>query len=184
MQRLSLTLLLLTGCAPLVGFRPASGLLPDKRLELGGGGAIVGPRPYVEEKTHGAGQFWATGRAGGHVTLSAIGAFDTSAIAIGGAVRYDYLRLDRIAAGAEVEGGFLWAGTSLPVALRLFDETWLYTAPRIGARSDGWALELPAGLSVRVYDGWMIRAEYRISWVNLDAFTRRHHGGIAIAYQF
>jgi hypothetical protein len=184
MSRLWLALLLLPGCTPLAGFRPASGLLPDRRLELGGGGAIVSPRPFVEEPARGTGQFWATGRASRYFTVSAIGAFDTSAVAVGGALRFDYLRVDRIAAGAEVEGGFAWAGGSLPFAVRLFDETWLYTAPRIGTRSYDWALELPAGISVRIHDGWMVRAEYRISWVELDPFSRRHVGGLALAYQF
>gem|GEM_PF-2364656 len=175
---------LLAGCTPIAGFRPASGLLPDKRLELGAGGAILGPRPFVDEPTRGTGQLWATGRTSRRVTVSAIGAFDTNAVAVGGAVRWDFLRTDRVACGAEVEGGFAWAGTSLPYALRLFDETWLYTAPRLGTRSFNWAIELPAGLSARIYEGWMIRAEYRISWVELDPFSRRHHAGLALAYQF
>ena len=184
MRRVAFALLVLTGCSPIAGFRPASGLLPDKHLELGGGAAVLGPRPFVEEPTRGTGQLWATGRASRRINLSAIGAFDTNAVAIGGAVRFDYLRANRVVAGAEVEGGVAWAGTSMPAALRLFDETWLYTAPRLGTRSVGWALELPAGISVRVYDGWMVRAEYRISWVELDPYSRRHHGGLALAYQF
>lgn len=174
----------LVGCTPIAGFRPASGLLPDRGLEVGGGAAVIGPRPFVEEPTRGTGQLWATGRASRYVTLSAITAFDTSAVAVGGAVRVDVLRMDRIAGGVEVEGGFAWAGASVPFAVRLFDQTWLYTAPRIGTRSYDWALELPAGLSVRVVGGWMIRAEYRISWVELDPFTRRHHAGLGVAYQF
>jgi hypothetical protein len=179
-----LLLLLLPACTPIAGFRPASGLLPDKRLEIGGGGAVIGPRPYVEEPARGAGQVWATGRTSRRVTLSAIGAFDDSAVALGGAVRLDYLRTGRVAAGVEVEGGFAWAGASVPAALRLFDETWLYTAPRLGTRGLEWAIELPVGLSVRIFDGWMVRAEYRVSWVELDPFTRRHLVGFATAYQF
>lgn len=183
-RALCLALLVLTGCSPIAGFRPASGLLPGKRLELGGGGAILGPRPFVEEPVRGTGQLWATGRLSRRVTVSGIGAFDTSAVAVGGAVRFDYLRVNRFAAGAEIEGGFAWLGASTPLALRLFDETWLYTAPRLGTRSFAWALEVPAGLSVRVHHGWMVRAEYRISWVELEPFSRRHHAGLALAYQF
>lgn len=184
MRRLWLALVLLTDCSPIAGLRPASGLLPDKRLELGGGAAIIGPRPYVDEPVRGTGQLWATGRASRHVTLSAIGAFDTNALAIGGALRVDLLRADRFAGGAEIEGGYAWAGASVPCALRLFDETWLYTAPRVGTRSYNWAIELPAGLNVRVYEGWMLRAEYRISWVELDPYSRRSHAALGVAYQF
>lgn len=184
MCRCALVLLLLTACTPIAGFRPASGLLPDRHLEIGGGAAIIGPRPFVEEPARATGQLWTTGRISRHVTVSGIGAFDTSAVAVGGAIRWDYLRVDRVATGVEVEGGFAWVGGSVPFALRLFDETWLYTAPRIGTRSYDWAVELPLGLSVRVVSGWMVRAEYRISWVELDPFTRRHHAGLALAYQF
>ena len=179
-----LALPFLLGCSPIAGLRPASGLLPDRRLEVGGGAAILGPRPFVEEPTRGTGQLWATGRVGQWITLSAIGAFDTSAFALGGAMRLNVLRWDRVAAGVEVEAGFAWAGASLPLALRLFDETWLYTAPRVGTRSYDWALELPVGLSVRVYGGWMVRAEYRVSWVDLDPYSRRHHAALGIACQF
>src|SRR5262245_56971779 len=109
----------LAGCAPLARFRPASGLMPGKSLEPGAGVAYVAPRPRVDEPTRGAGQVWLSGEPGSRVSLSAIGAFDVDAFALGGALRVDFLRADRAVAGVEAELGYAWAALSLPFALRL-----------------------------------------------------------------
>jgi hypothetical protein len=177
------------GCVPPASFRAAPGLMDGKTVEVGGGGMLVGPRPYVEEPVSGAGQVWSSARATPRLTLTGIAAFDTAAFALGGAGRYDLVRTGRFALGGEAELGFAWVGAVVPVGVRLFDETWLYSAPRVASRgveSTGvaWSLELPAGVSVRVVGGLSLRAEYRVSWVDLFVYTRRHHGGLAIAYQY
>lgn len=176
--------LAVTGCAPVAGMRPASGLMPDRKLEVGGAGALVGPRPYVDEPTRAAGQVWVSGSPQRKLTLTGIAAFDLTALALGGAARLDLLRTYRVAAGPEFELGLLWSAFSLPCAVRLFDETWIYTAPRIGTRGVTWAVEAPAGLSVRIYGGLMARAEYRVSWGELSYYQRRDIAGLALALQF
>jgi hypothetical protein len=176
------------GCAPPASFRPPSGLLDGKTAEVGGGGMLIGPRPYVEEPVRGVGQVWASTRASRAITVSGVVAFDPTAFAVGGAGRFDFVRTRRVAVGGEVELGFAWVGAVVPAGLRLFDETWLYTGPRLATRgfdSTGivGGIEIPAGLSVRLVDGLMLRAEYRIGWTDLLRYTERHHAGLAVAYQ-
>jgi hypothetical protein len=172
-------------CAPLASFRPASGIMPGRTLEVGAGGVLEGPRPYVTEPTRATGQLWASGRADEKLTLTGIVAFDASALALGGSARIDLVRADRFAAGVEPELGLLWAALDVPIALRLYDETWVYTAPRFGTRGLDWALTVPVGVSVRVYDGLMLRAEYGTSWsTELTYFQRRDLFGVALALQY
>jgi hypothetical protein len=179
------TSLAASACAPLASFRPASGLMPDRSLEVGAGGMLESPRPYVTEPTRATGQVWASGRADDRLTLTGIVAFDASALALGGAARIDLVRADRFAAGVEPELGLLWAALDVPIALRLYDQTWLYTAPRFGSRGLDWALTVPVGVSARVYDGLMLRAEYGTTWsTELTYFQRRDVFGVALAFQY
>lgn len=174
----------LAGCAPLASFRPASGLMPGKRLEVGAGAVAVGPRPFVEESTQGAGQLWLMGDTSPLVTLSAIGAFDDDAFALGGALRLNAVRTGRFAGGVEGELGYAWAAISLPLAVRAFDQTWLYSAPRLGNWSDDPSFGVPLGASVRVYDGFVLRAEAQLSWQDFKYYNRRFTFGGGAAYQF
>lgn len=172
-------------CAPQSNFRPASGIMSDRSFEVGGGGTLVGPRPFVDEPTQGAGQLWFSGRAAKNLTLTGIGAIEASAFALGGGARIDVVRTNRFAFGPEVELGFLWAALNVGAAVRLFDQTYVYTAPRLGSRGADWALDIPGGLSVRVYEGIMLRAEYRVAWTGeLSYFQQRRIAGAALAVQF
>lgn len=176
--------LLALGCSPVMGFRPASGLMPDRRLEAGLGVAEVEPRPYVTEPKARAGQAWLTGNLGRSWSLSGISAFDDDAVAAGAALRVTPLRFDRFAAGVEQELGYAWFAWSTPMALRLVDQTWLYTGPRLGTWGIDMSFFLPVGLSVRVIDGLMLRAEWQRSWQDYKYYNRRDHYGLAIAHQF
>jgi hypothetical protein len=172
------------GCSPIASLRPASGLMPEKKLEVGAGAAVLGPRPYVAEDWESAGQVWVSGNTSSLVSLSAIGAFDGDALAVGGAVRVNAARESRVAFGVEGELGYAWAAVSLPAALRLFDETWLYTAPRLGTWSDDPIFSVPLGLSLRIYEGFFLRGEAQVSWQDFQYFNRRAHFAGAAAYQF
>jgi hypothetical protein len=172
-------------CSPVASFRPASGLMPGRHLEVGAGLAAVGPRPYVMTETwQKVGQAWATGNASDLVTLSAITAFDDDAIAAGGAFRLNAIRADRFAGGFEAEAGYAWMGASLPMAVRLFDQSWLYVTPRLGT----WGIEpiygTIVGGSFRIYDGFILRAEWQRSWQDFKYYNRRDTFGAAAAYQF
>lgn len=172
-------------CAPLSSFRPASGLMDDRTGEVGLGGTLVAPRPYVDEPTRAAGQLWLSKRAWKDLTLTGIGAVEPRAFAFGGAARADLLRTNRLVVAPEVELGVLWAATNAGAALRLFDETWVYAAPRFGNRGSTWAVDVPVGVSARVYDGFLIRGELRLSWAGeLSYYQQRRMLGVAIARQF
>lgn len=181
---LLLMLALAAGCAPMQSFRPADGLMEGRTAEVGMGGAVIGPRPYVEESARGAGQLWVTGRVNKRVTLSAMGAFDLAAVAAGGGLRVDVVRSKRVAAALEGELGFAWAALVLPASLRLVGEARLYSGPRLGLRNLNWAVEVPLGVSMPLDRRWMVRAEYVSSWVELQAYQHRHSLGLGLAYQF
>jgi hypothetical protein len=179
-----LSTLVVVGCSPVGNLRPASGLMPGKRLEAGAAAAALGPRPYVTEDWALTGQLWVTGDASPKVTVSAIGAFDSDAVAAGGALRLNLIREPWLAGGVEGELGYAWAALSTPVALRLFDESWLYTAPRLGTWSSGVIASVPLGLSVRVIGGLSLRAEAALSWQDFAYYNRRTQLAGAAAYQF
>ena len=187
MNRVLLAALLsswLFGCGPVSSFRPASGIMPENTLEFGMGATALSPRPYVTEDWQAVGMLWVSSEATRWSDLSAIMAFDADALALGGAYRVYYVDHDRFAGAVEGELGVAWAAFSLPLALRLVDQTHVYASPRIGT----WGLEpifgIPVGVSVRVYRGLMIRGEWQRSWQNLMYYNRRDHWGIAGAYQF
>jgi len=175
----------LFGCAPLASLRPAGGLWEsDRSAEIGAGAVALGPRPYVIESWQPVGQVWGALRLDRSFELSAIGAFDEQAFAAGGALRWIPLRADRLAAGAEVEFGFAWAALALPIALRLSDGLWLYTAPRLGNMGIHLTPGLPGGLSLEIFDGWIVRAEAQLSWEEFLAYQRRVHLAGGMAYQW
>lgn len=176
--------LVLGGCGPLSSFRPASGLMPDRSMEAGLGVTEVTARPYVTESSASAGQAWLSGNVSPRVALTLITAFDDDAAALGGAARFTPLRLDRLALGVEQEVGYAWLGLSMPLALRVVDETWIYTAPRFSTWGVDLSFGIPVGASVRVVDGLMLRAEWQRSWQDFKYYNRRDHYGLAIAHQF
>lgn len=148
------------------------------------GATTVSPRPYVTESRSSAGQVWISGEPTRRVALTALSVFDDDALGVGGSVRVDALHADRFAAGVETEVGYAWGGVSTPMAGRVFDQTWLYTAPRLGT----WGLDpifgVPVGVSARMVDGLILRVEWQRSWQSFKYYNRRDHLGAAIAYQY
>jgi hypothetical protein len=176
---------MLCACAPLANFRPAAGLEPGRSFEVGGGGLVQGKRPFVDEPAHGAAQLWATGRLGPRFSLSGIAAFDASAFAAGGALRLDAVRTDRFFLGIEPELGFAWVAGVVPIAVRIVDWSFIYTSPRFGTRGEDWALDVPLGASVRLYEGLSLRGEYAVSWSHdLTYYQQRRQASFGAAYQF
>jgi hypothetical protein len=172
-------------CAPVADFRPPSALVRgDRTFEVGGGGVYVSPRPYVVESGHQMGQFWFTGRATRWLSLSAVGGFDAHSALGGGAALARFVTTDRFVAGASVEAGFAWGATSLSGAARLFDDTWVYAAPRVFNWGKFVAVGVPVGASVHVFDGFSLRAEVQTSWEDLKYYNRRTHVGAAAAYDW
>lgn len=180
---LALVALLLVGCAPPATFRPAPPLLEDRAVELGAGGAAISPRPYVQEPWRGAGQIWAAGPISGVFDLGAVVAFDLDGFAAGGSLRAHLVTHDRFALAVDLELGWAWAALAFPVAFRLFDESWVYVAPRVANWGASPSLGVPFGLSVRVRDGFFVRAEAQWQWPELSPYQRRIHLGLALAQQ-
>ena len=172
------------GFAPLAEMRPASGTMPGNTYEVGAGAVSLGKRPYVEETATTSGLLWFSGDVSKLVTLSGVGAFDTSAVGVGGAARLNAIRGDRAAAGIEGQVGYAWGAFLVPVALRVVDETWLYASPRLGTMSREPSFGIPAGISVRIVDGFMLRGEAQVSWQDFKYYNRRVHLALGAAYQW
>jgi hypothetical protein len=170
-------------CAPVASFRPAAPLLEERSIELGVGGVAVAPRPYVQEPWRGAGQVWAAGPISRVFDLGGVVAFDLGGFAAGGSLRAHLFTRDRFALAADLEAGWAWAALAIPVAVRLFDETWLYTAPRFGNWGGNVSVGIPLGLSVRIRGGFHLRAEAQIAWPDFDPYQRRVFLGLAAAQQ-
>ena len=50
---------------------------------------------------------------------------------------------------------------------------------------DSHPVDVPAGASIRIYEGVMLRGEYRVTWANeLTYYQQRHMFGAAVAVQF
>ena len=176
--------MLSAACAPSQTFRPAASPTSDRPQEAGAAVSVVGARPYVIESSRAVGQLWFASRLGNHWSIAGIGSFDDEAVLAGAALRWDALRSDRFAGGIEAEAGFLYASMSVPLALRLWQEVWLYSNPRLG----NWGPELsgfvPVGLSAELYRGVFLRAEAQYSWEDFKYYNRRRHLGIAVGYRW
>lgn len=185
MRRSCLSLFLLSACAPVADFRPPSALVRDDRtFEAGAGVVHVSPRPYVQEEGHNTGQAWFTGRPTKWLLLSGIAGADAHSVLGGGAALARFLRTDRFVAAGSVEAGFAWGAASLSGGARLFDDTWVYTAPRFFNWGMYPAVGIPVGVSARIVDGFILRAEGQLSWQNFRYYNRRTHLGLAAAYEW
>jgi hypothetical protein len=169
--------------APIADLRPPCALVhDDRKFEAGGGAAMVTARPYVIESPHGEGQIWFTDRVVPWLSVSAVGAFDTNTVKGGFAALARYVTTDRFVAGVGAEAGYAWYAGSLSGAVRLFDDTWLYAAPRIF----NWGIfatpGIPVGATARIFRGLQLRAEAQLSWEEFKSYNRRLHLAAAAAY--
>ena len=196
MRRYARHLVLATACAvlgacqPLASFRPASGIGADRDVEVGFGAGALGSKPFaVQGKLSGSGQLWISSEAADWLLLTGVLAIGETrrapqtAVAAGAAARVQAVELDRFALGAELELGWLWGALLVPMALRLFDETWLYAAPRFGSFGDELSAGFLAGISLHLHGGVFLRAETQWTWPRLDPFERRIYAGGALAVQ-
>lgn len=174
-------LLSLLGCAPPAHLRP--GALPlGTQSELGAAAVAVTPRPYVDEPTSHILQAWYTARLSERWSWSVIGAADTWAGLLGGALSVQALQLSPLTASVEIEGGVLWAAMSLPIELRVPGELRFYVAPKVGHWGPRFAPFIPVGLSAPLLSGISLRAEVMWSWADLEYYNARLHGSAGLAY--
>jgi hypothetical protein len=174
----------LLACSPVALLRPSAAPSLENDWEMGAAVALLGPRPYVQESWRGTGQTWITGRLGQRFALSGVVAFDDEAAVAGAALRFDYLLRDRFVGGAELEGGWAFIGLSLPSAVRIFGDAWVYVAPRLGTFGDEISGSATAGFSLPVYEGLYLRAEGRVGWAAFKYYNRRVHLSGGLAYQW
>ena len=173
------------GCAPPADFRPPSALMfREQTLEVGAGVVNVSKRPWVDETSRNIGQSWLTVRAASWVSFSAISAFDREGAAGGGAALFRLFHTDRLVLGTSAEAGYAWAGLSASGALRVLDDSWVYTAPRVANWGDVISVGIPMGLSIHIVEGLHLRTEVQWSWAELKYYNRRMHTGVAAAYDF
>jgi hypothetical protein len=175
---------LLVSCAPVAYLRPTAGALPVADFELGAGVAAVGPRPYVTETWRGTAQTWLSHRHSELVTLSALAAFDDTALALGGAIRLNAFDLALVTGGVEAEAGYAWAALALPLTIRVHDRARLYTAPRLATWSLDPLFGVPLGVGLDVHERVQLLAEAQLSWQDFKSYNRRIHAASALAYRF
>lgn len=171
-------------CAPLATLRPASGIPSERHLEAGAAVVRLSARPYVDEMPAYTGQVWFSMEPNRHWTLSAISAFDDNAAAGGFAARWNTVRSSRFAIGPEAELGFAWGAGALGMAVRTVGENWIYAAPRLGNIGFDWTFGVPAGVSVDLSHGFVLRAEAQLSWADFKYYNRRLHLASGLAYQW
>jgi hypothetical protein len=171
-------------CAPSQSFRPASLSGNANDRELGLAFSSVEPRPYVAEPTQRIGQGWWTTQLGERWSLSAVGAFDTSSVLGGAALRWSVARSRHVALAMELELGLFYAGFSVPASLGLWPGGALYCSPRLGNWGPDLTPFLPCGLSVDVSRGLSLRAEGQVSWAEFQYYNRRVHWGFAVAHRW
>lgn len=182
---IALVLVVCAGCAPVSSFRPANGFMEGASGEVGIGGSLVSPRPYVIEDTQAQGQIWLSSRAAKDLSLTAVAAVEPAAFAIGGAARMDLVRTHRLVIAPEVELGAIWGAVNGGVALRLWNEMWLYSAPRFGSRGSTWGFDVPVGISAHIYEGFTLRVEGRAMWTGaITYYEQRRVFGLALAHPF
>jgi hypothetical protein len=172
------------GCAPPMSMRPLGALPLTRNAELGAAFVGVGPRPYAEESWQGVGQAWGSTRVSDAVDLSAITAFDPSGFALGASAKVAFVRGSRVWLGAEAEAGWLWTAAVLHASLRIVGELRLYTAPRFGNWGSDWTPGIPVGLSIPIYDGFVLRAEGQVNWADFKYYNRRVLAAAGLVYQW
>jgi hypothetical protein len=179
-----LTMIAAAGCAPPMSLRPIGGLPLTRDREVGAALAGVGPRPYAQESWQAVGQVWGSMHLTEKLDVSAISAFDTSGLALGGSARYAFVQGSRVWLGAEAEAGYLWVAAVLHASLRIAGEFRVYTAPRFGNWGSEWTPGIPLGVSVPIYGGFVLRAEGQVSWADFKYYNRRVLVAGGLVYQW
>jgi len=175
---------LLMACAPAGSLRPPPSPAPGNTVELGSGVVAQVPRSWVDEPWRAAVQMWGGGHISDRVELATIVMLDDLGIASGIALRWLPVETDRLTAGLELQVGWLWIAVAVPVSARLFGQTRLYTAPRIGTFGAEWTPALPLGVSLGFPRNVDLRLEGQVSWPGFHASGRRAHLSAAAAHQW
>ena len=177
----AVVIVVVAGCAPVGGLRPVPGVGAENGAEVGVGVVGQSPRPWVDEEWRGGVEMWGSGRLGGRIEMSTIVAIDAHGVAGGVALRWIAVERDRVALGVELQVGWLWAAVAVPVSLRMFGESRLYAAPRLGTFGARLTPALPVGVSLGLPSDTALRLEGQVSFPAFDPVERRFHLGAGVA---
>ena len=157
--QINILLVLLTtiwGCAPMMSVPPAPPMPSDAKQEFGAGlmgGAVNTGGPHLEPL--GNAQIWLRRKAGpqmkdetgvivqtGWPSLVSGGVYTRRSMAASNEIR---------SINYQFEGGWIWAGASLPMAFKVGDRAWLTTQPGVRMSFMG-LVQLPVGMSWQLND--------------------------------
>lgn len=94
------------------------------------------------------------------------------------------LRVPGFGAAVELQGGYLWAEASFPLAVRFTSWWWLYTGPGVGVSLYPFVyVRLPLGFSLRLTEWWLLLLEFspRIDVLQNAVYL---DGGVGFAFRF
>ena len=162
--------LALSGCAPMMSAPPATPFSAEHTRESGLSVNVQTQLMDAQTRADRAGgeqaftnaQYWFRrhdtvfeGTESGVVISAGMLSF----LSGGGYIRHEIKGLpEGVYIGTQIEGGWIWAGGSLPVAVRVSDGVWLTTQPSIRYASFG-LVHVPAGISVELGDHYRLDAE-------------------------
>lgn len=107
----------------------------------------------------------------------------SSLVGTGVTLRYNAIRGERFRLGVDLDGGFAWASAGVPMAVRLNDALWLYTAPSVGLRV-AQAARVPLGLSIGVGEHTLLTPEISLGTGGSGAGLFYAPEGLQVAASF
>lgn len=176
-------ILFASGCAPATNMRPLTPMIPHDTTEVGVAYTAVGPRPVGQDDWAHGGQAWGTYQPVTWLDVSLVGAF-ADGITAGLAVRWRALETEHFATGLSAEVGAGWVAVNLPLAVRVHERLWIYSAPQYGTWGvDLETVRLPIGLDLKVADDLRVRGEAQMNYPDFDPYKRRLQLGMGLAFR-
>lgn len=150
-------------CAPPTALAPPVPMAADQRFEAGGmaaGGATISRNRGAQPDT--ALNLWAMGRRG-RWDFGGSGGLEANLTQelVGHAGffgRYRAIEHDNFVMSPQLGLGWFYASVALPMAVRLRNDLWFYSAPEVGLRLTG-LVQLPVGLSLPLGPSTRLNAE-------------------------
>ncbi len=177
-------LCLMASCTPPATLRPASSVFGATENELGFAIVSIRPRPYANDPVYSVAQLWGSKRLSKNLALSGIVAFDSQAAAAGAGLAWLPIETSRVRAGIEAELGYAWLALGFPASVIVSERWTVYASPHLANSGDSLSVALPLGVGVRIGAGLRIRLEGQMNWADLQAYNRRMHWALGLAYQF
>ncbi|MBI5609520.1 MAG: hypothetical protein HY902_11630 [Deltaproteobacteria bacterium] len=143
----------LWACAPLASIPPIMPLDREHPNQLsvavGGGVGVTYPTIFTREVPYVAGAQGAYVHQFKYLDVGAqMSTRNDTFAAVGALVRARLIETDDLVFGLQASGGWMWMATALPLAVRLGEGIWAYTAPSIGYALP--EVSIPLGVSVRL----------------------------------